>query len=81
MRRILARHLLKLFPLSVVHIATPTKPKDAKATYDWNDALMDGADATALRDAIKNAPRFDALILQVEAPAECARIPPPPVHK
>jgi hypothetical protein len=41
-----------------VQIAIPEKPPGGKKGYDWNDALIDGADPAKLREAILGAPEF-----------------------
>ena len=44
----------------VVRIASPARPEGGKDGYDWNDALMDGADRARMKEAIVGAPIFDA---------------------
>jgi hypothetical protein len=41
-----------------VQIAIPEKPPGGKKGYDWNDALMDGADPAKLREAILGVPEY-----------------------
>ena len=55
-----ARKLREQFPSSTIRIATPTRPKGGKQGYDWDDALMDGADAARMKDEILNAAVFES---------------------
>jgi hypothetical protein len=55
----LARKLKSQSPECSVRVATPERPEGGKQGYDWNDALMDGADPATLREAILQSPEFD----------------------
>jgi hypothetical protein len=55
-----ARELARRYAVDrTIRIATPVKPQGGKDGFDWNDALLAGADPGEMKAAILNAPVFE----------------------